>query len=37
MVKFIMCCARHPDMSREEFQDYCLNKHAPFLWKMRQK
>ena len=33
MVKFIMCCTRHPDMSREEFQDYWLNQHGPFFMK----
>ncbi|TCK17173.1 uncharacterized protein (TIGR02118 family) [Thiogranum longum] len=41
MVKLIMCCTRRPDMSREEFQDYWLNKHAPFFMgsasKMRAK
>lgn len=31
MIKFVMCCYRHPDMTREEFQDYWLNKHAPFF------
>ena len=33
MVKFIMCCTRHPEMTREQFQDYWLNKHAPFFMK----
>ena len=28
-----MCCSRHPDMSRKEFQDYWLNKHAPLFQK----
>ena len=32
MIKFIMCCTRHPKMSRDEFQDYWLNSHAP-LWQ----
>ena len=31
MVKFIMCLRRHPDMTREQFQDYWLNKHAPLF------
>ena len=31
MIKFVMCIHRHPDMSREEFQDYWLNKHGPFF------
>ncbi|MGJ8653425.1 MAG: EthD domain-containing protein [Opitutaceae bacterium] len=31
MIKFIMCCTRHPDLTREEFQDYWLNKHGPFF------
>jgi hypothetical protein len=22
MIKFVMCCTRHPDMTREQFQDY---------------
>ena len=26
-----MCITRHPDMTREEFQDYWLNKHGPFF------
>lgn len=33
MVKFIMCCTRHPDMTREQFQDYWLNQHAPLYMK----
>lgn len=33
MIKFIMCCTRHPDMTREQFQDYWLNKHAPLFQK----
>ena len=28
-----MCCCRHPDMSREQFQDYWLNNHAPLFQK----
>jgi len=31
MVKFIMCCTRHPNMTREQFQDYWLNQHGPFF------
>lgn len=31
MIKFIMCITRHPDMTREAFQDYWLNKHGPFF------
>jgi uncharacterized protein (TIGR02118 family) len=31
MIKFVMCLTRHPDMSREDFQDYWLNKHGPFF------
>lgn len=26
-----MCICRHPEMSREQFQDYWLNKHGPFF------
>ena len=33
MIKFIMCCTRHPSMSRAEFQDYWLNRHAPLFQK----
>lgn len=31
MIKFVMCLTRHPDMTREEFQDYWMNKHGPFF------
>ena len=31
MIKFVMCITRHPDMSREEFMDYWMNKHGPFF------
>ena len=31
MIKFVMCITRHPDMTREEFQDYWMNKHGPFF------
>jgi len=31
MIKFVMCICRHPDMSREQFQDYWLNMHGPFF------
>ncbi|NKB24215.1 MAG: EthD family reductase [Kiritimatiellae bacterium] len=33
MIKFVMCCTHHPYMTREQFQDYWLNKHAPFFMK----
>lgn len=33
MIKFIMCCTRHPEMTREQFQDYWLNQHGPFFMK----
>ena len=33
MIKFIMCCTRHPDITREQFQDYWLNNHAPLYMK----
>ena len=33
MIKFVMCCCRHPEMTHEQFQDYWLNKHAPFFMK----
>ncbi len=31
MIKFVMCLTRNPNMSREEFKDYWLNKHGPFF------
>ena len=31
MIKFVMCITRHPDMTREEFKDYWMNKHGPFF------
>jgi uncharacterized protein (TIGR02118 family) len=33
MIKFVMCMTRHPDMSREQFKDYWMNKHGPFFMK----
>ncbi|MCA9404520.1 MAG: EthD domain-containing protein [Candidatus Omnitrophica bacterium] len=35
MVKFVMCLTRHPDLSREEFQEYWLNSHGPFFRKFQ--
>ncbi|MES9825855.1 MAG: EthD domain-containing protein [Candidatus Thiodiazotropha endolucinida] len=31
MIKFVMCLTRHPNMTREEFKDYWMNKHGPFF------
>ena len=31
MIKFVMCLHRHPDLSREQFQDYWRNSHAPLF------
>lgn len=31
MIKFVMCITRHPDMGRDAFRDYWLNKHGPFF------
>ena len=31
MIKFVMCITRHPDMTRDEFKDYWMNKHGPFF------
>ena len=31
MVKFVMCITRHPDMTREAFKEYWLDKHGPFF------
>ena len=33
MIKFVMCITRHPDLSREDFQDYWKNKHGPFFMR----
>jgi len=33
MIKLIMCLTRHPDLSREAFQDYWQNSHGPFFMK----
>jgi uncharacterized protein (TIGR02118 family) len=33
MIKFVMCLTRHPDMTREQFQDYWSNNHGPFFMK----
>ena len=31
MIKFVMCLTRHPNITREEFKDYWMNKHGPFF------
>ena len=31
MIKLVMCLYRRPDITREAFQDYWLNKHGPFF------
>ncbi|MGB0694454.1 MAG: EthD domain-containing protein [Rhodospirillaceae bacterium] len=31
MIKLVMCLTRRSDLTREEFLDYWLNKHAPFF------
>ena len=36
MIKFVMCITRHPNMSREDFKDYWMNKHGPFFMKNAQ-
>ena len=33
MIKFVMCCCRHPEMSRKQFQDYWLNNHGALFKK----
>lgn len=41
MIKMVMCLRRRKDLTREQFLDYWLNKHAPFFnenaAKMRTK
>ncbi|MEW8561145.1 MAG: EthD domain-containing protein [Candidatus Thiodiazotropha sp.] len=31
MIKFVMCLARQPDITRAAFKDYWMNKHGPFF------
>ena len=31
MIKFVMCLHRHPSLSREEFQSYWRDNHAPLF------
>jgi uncharacterized protein (TIGR02118 family) len=33
MIKFVMCLTRHPNMTREQFQDYWKNNHGPFFMR----
>ena len=33
MIKFVMCLRRRSDMTREQFQEYWMNKHGPFFMK----
>ena len=33
MVKLIMCLCRRSDITREQFQDYWMNRHGPFFMK----
>ncbi|MEZ6147238.1 MAG: EthD domain-containing protein [Planctomycetaceae bacterium] len=33
MIKFVMCLTRHPNLTRDEFRDYWMNKHGPFFTK----
>jgi uncharacterized protein (TIGR02118 family) len=33
MIKLIMCLRRHPNMTREQFQNYWKNNHAPLFMK----
>ena len=33
MIKLVMCLHRHPAKTREQFQDYWLNRHGPFFMK----
>ncbi len=36
MIKLMMCLRRNPKLSREEFQDYWKNSHAPLFMKNAQ-
>lgn len=31
MIKFVMCITRHPEMTRQQFQDYWRHQHGPFF------
>ena len=31
MIKFVMCLRRRADLTREQFQDYWMNRHWPFF------
>lgn len=31
MIKLVMCLTRHPDITREEFKEYWMDKHGPFF------
>lgn len=31
MIKLVMCVSRRPELSRQEFQEYWLNHHAPLV------
>ena len=33
MIKLVMCLRRQSGMTREQFQDYWMNKHGPFFMK----
>ncbi len=33
MIKLVMCLHRRPNITREQFQDYWLNKHGPVFSK----
>lgn len=33
MIKLVMCLHRHPEKTREEFQEYWLKSHGPFFMK----
>ena len=36
MIKLMMCLRRNPNLSREEFQDYWKNSHAPLFMNNAQ-
>jgi len=37
MVRFVFCLRRLPQLSREEFLDYWLNKHAPLVLSFKDR
>jgi uncharacterized protein (TIGR02118 family) len=37
VIKLVFCCHRNPALTREEFQDYWLNRHGPLVRSLRDQ